>query len=201
MTAQMHDIILINEKVFSIVGVYGGELFKPQSVGITPFSVITSCWRGYVCQYKVSNDKLLLDELQVFTRMESVPTQEQTFVTQKAPSIKGVSPTGNHPIFNNFYEGVELEIPFTGNILAGDGFIQSLYVHMGFHPAWKYQTVLELTIDHGTVLGIRDISAQMEQLRGKMTEPSHVPDHPKSSIRKIAFRLKKKFRRNDRLKD
>ncbi len=29
-------------------------------------------------------------------------------------------------------------VPFTGALLLGERFITSTYVHMGFHPAWKF---------------------------------------------------------------
>jgi hypothetical protein len=65
---------------------------------------------------------------------------------------------------------------FTGGILIAQGFIQQLYVHMGFHPAWKYETVYELTFSQGNVLEIKDISAGMADLRNKMTRQPLAPD-------------------------
>jgi len=62
-----------------------------------------------------------------------------------------------------------MSIDFTGEILAADQFIRELYVHMGFHPAWKYETVYELVISHGTILDTKDVSEQMAQLREQMT--------------------------------
>lgn len=62
---------------------------------------------------------------------------------------------------------------FTGGILVADGFIHNLYVHMGFQPAWKYETVFELTFSQGTLLDTTDVSRQMAGLRDAMTrQPS-----------------------------
>jgi hypothetical protein len=36
---------------------------------------------------------------------------------------------------------------------------------MGFHPAWKYETVLELSFDAGRLLAVRDVSAAMARIR------------------------------------
>ena len=145
-TAQIPDKITINAHVFSIVGVYGGELFTPQSVGILPLPAMTSCWRGYVCHYKVRDDTLILDELQVSIQTIPLPGSEQALSSQVAPLINEVQPSGKRSSFNTIYENLNLDIPFTGSLFAGDGFIQSLYVHMGFQPAWKYETVFELIL-------------------------------------------------------
>lgn len=170
MTAQIHDSVLINEKSYSIVGVNGDELFMPQSVGITPGSANTACWRGYVCQYKVENNSLLLDELQVAIMKMEGEEKESKFIGQIGPPINGVEPKSAEGKFlssGNFYENLNLQIPFSGTLLAADGFIRELYVHMGFHPAWKYETVLEIKCEHGKVITIENISKQMADLRSK----------------------------------
>lgn len=41
------------------------------------------------------------------------------------------------------------DVPLSGGLLLGEGFIQELYVHMGFHPAWKYLHVIELIFEGG----------------------------------------------------
>jgi hypothetical protein len=47
---------------------------------------------------------------------------------------------------------------------------RELYVHMGFQPAWKYRTVLELLFDEGKLVKIRDVSEEIRELRNKMLE-------------------------------
>jgi hypothetical protein len=39
---------------------------------------------------------------------------------------------------------------------------------MGFHPAWKYETVFELEFSRGTLLETKNVSRQMAELRDKM---------------------------------
>ena len=56
-------------------------------------------------------------------------------------------------------------VPFTGGLLLGADFIEELYVHMGFHPAYKYQHVLELTFETGQLLSQSDRSIEMEEIR------------------------------------
>lgn len=156
MTAQIHDSILLQNKKFSIVGINGNELFNPFHFNLRPLPRITSCWRGYICEYKIVHNKLLLHTLKV-------NLQEQ------GPALNNVEPAlSTQDLFNNIYDGLDLPLDFTGKIQAADGFIRELYVHMGFHPAWKYETVYELTVSSGYVLDTKDISEEMRQLRERM---------------------------------
>ena len=56
-------------------------------------------------------------------------------------------------------------LAFTGTLLLGDGFIRELYVHMGFHPAWKYERVTRLELSDGLVTEAADESDQYARLR------------------------------------
>lgn len=161
MTAQMHDSILLNDQKFSIVGVNSKELFNPSDFNLHPFSTVTSCWRGYVCEYKMEFDQILLDTLQVNHE-------------QQGPVINGIMPSFGKGMFNNVYNHLDLLIDFSGKILAGEKFIHELCVHMGFQPAWKYEIVYELVVSHGMVLEAQDVSKQMAELRRQMTrQPPH----------------------------
>jgi hypothetical protein len=199
MTAQFHDTILINEKEYSIVGVNGSELFNPKSIGIKPVPYISACWRGYICQYKIGDDKLILEKLQLSFGIYEGHGKRRKFIYQKSPAINGVNPHEprvKYPTLNNVYEGLNLEIQYNGGILAGDGFIQKLYVHMGFHPAWKYQTVFELMFDNGKVRDIYNVSEQMEIIRNKMSGLPLEPDFSKASIEEIEAWIKMTFSLN-----
>jgi hypothetical protein len=92
MTAQIHDTILIDEKNFSIVGVNGGGLFTPQSIGIMPVPVMSACWRGYVCQYKLDGGQLILNELQLSLGTYQGVGKERKFIQQAGPAINGLNP-------------------------------------------------------------------------------------------------------------
>ncbi len=159
MTAQMHDSILLDDRKFSIVGLNGEDLFKPAEFNLQPRMSITSCWRGYVCEYKIESNKLFLNILQINLH-------------EQGPLINKVEPIFSKATFDNVYNHLNLPIDFTGEIIAGDRFLRELYVHMGFQPAWKYETVHQLTISHGSVLAEKDISQEMRQVREAMTRAS-----------------------------
>jgi hypothetical protein len=59
-------------------------------------------------------------------------------------------------------------VPITGGMLLGHGFISSTYVHMGFHPAWKFETVIELLLEGGVVTGTMDRSDEISVIRQRI---------------------------------
>lgn len=172
MTGQFHDVFRRNERDFDIVGVSGGELFAPAEHGLTPFPTCSACWRGYLAHYAIRDDRLVLERLDV-----SLGHRDATgFHSDAGPAIHGVRPTRpteTDALFNNRYSALDLPIAFSGRILIGTGFIQELYVHMGFQPAWRYRSVFELTFERGRLLEERDVSARMEELRREEKRIKH----------------------------
>lgn len=158
MTAQIPDTLLLQDRKLSIVGVNGRGLFDPAGRGMQPVPRLTSCWRGYVCTYKTPYNKFLLDKLELNLGSEG-------------PVIDEVKPLfSRENTFDNTYSGLNLPVDFSGGILAASDFVQQLYVHMGFHPAWKYRNVFELVLSQGYVLETRDVSERMEQIRNEMAK-------------------------------
>lgn len=167
MTAQFPDQFLLDGQTYAVVGVNGDELFDPAAFDLHPMSRCTACWRGYVCRYALKGDALVLDQL----KTSLFALEEGQLRKTPGPAIHGVTPTAptdEHAIFNTLYQNLDLPIQFTGRLLIGDEFIQSRQVHMGFHPAWKYAVVLELTFDAGTLIQTKDVSQAMAQVRKKM---------------------------------
>jgi len=164
MTAQIPDTLLLHDRKLSIVGVNGLGLFDPAGRGLQPVPRLTSCWRGYVCTYKTLYNKFLVDKLELNLGSEG-------------PVIDEVKPVfSRENTFDNTYAGLNLPVDFSGGILAASDFVQQLYVHMGFHPAWKYRNVFELVLAQGYVLETRDVSERMEQIRNEMIKSPLEPD-------------------------
>jgi hypothetical protein len=57
---------------------------------------------------------------------------------------------------------------FTGGFLIASGFMDEFYVHMGFHPAWKYKKVHELIFEKGHLVQASDKSQKIAEIRSKM---------------------------------
>ncbi len=169
MTAKTPDRFKLDDHTYAIVGIHNHEyllipgaradvLFTPEYLDLTPIAIASNCWRGYVCQYTVRDSALILERLSIGLR-------------EPGPEINGVRPTvPSEGSRVNIYQDIDLPIEFTGGILIGDGFIQALYVHMGFHPAWKFETVIELIFAEGVLAERRDVSDSMKTLRAHMLE-------------------------------
>lgn len=86
------------------------------------------------------------------------------------PPIFGVLPTYSGGFSGGIaeYHSLNELIPFSGGILAARDFIQEHYVHMGFHPVWKYRSIRELVFDSGALIVDNDRSIQMAELRAKL---------------------------------
>ncbi|MEM9940400.1 MAG: hypothetical protein AAF939_02345, partial [Planctomycetota bacterium] len=171
LTAQASDSIEYQGSCFSICGVNGQGLLTPEHFGETPVMMSTACWRGYICTYAIEDSRLLLSGL-IF-RNES-----NTYA-----SINDVNPSRKNIFEAGEYEGLNEPCPFSGGLLIADGFIRDLYVHMGFHPAWKFETVHELIFDNGKLIKERDCSEFMSQIRQEMSGSKMQPDHTDSRKR------------------
>lgn len=196
MTAQFPDEFLLEGQAYTLAGINGGPLFEPQTVGLNPLPTCTACWRGYVCIYSLDHDQFILTELQV--AHGKLVTGSRPFELRPGPIINGVAPQphpGSNSVFNNLYQNLNLPIPFDGGLLLADGFIRELYVHMGFHPAWKYRTVIELIFETGRLNEQRNVSDEVALLREKMTSQPMEPG-TKADRSDIEAWVEATFRRN-----
>lgn len=169
MTAQMDDNFLYNDVDFSISGISEGELFNPNILNLNPVSTCTACWRGYVARFSLSYSILVLKNLEInLFRDDRGNLREKT-----GPVINGVKPNSSQQkfnLFNNYYCDLNYRIDYTGGLLLANDFIQDLYVHMGFHPAWKYKKVIELIFEDGVLIKELDHSAKMAKFRKQITD-------------------------------
>ena len=105
--------------------------------------------------YSVDRQKLLLDQLSIC-------------LNDPAPILFGVHPKteeGEIRLFDFVYEALRHPVAYTGGLLLARDFIKELYVHMGFHPAWKYRNVHELVFRDGELVEQTDRSDQIGELR------------------------------------
>jgi hypothetical protein len=87
----------------------------------------------------------------------------------KGPELFGVLPTAAE--YAGFtYKGFKTPMKFTGGLLLADDFIPELYVHMGFHPAWKYKNVREVIFEKGSLTKDMERSSDMAAARAKFTD-------------------------------
>jgi hypothetical protein len=92
---------------------------------------------------------------------------------RSGPLIHGKSPTSPREggtLFDTVYRNVKLPLNYSGGLLIARGFIEELYVHLGFHPAWKYEQVRELVFTEGRLSEKFDRSASMAEIRRLMAD-------------------------------
>ncbi|MCJ7754489.1 MAG: hypothetical protein MUP13_07980 [Thermoanaerobaculales bacterium] len=160
MTAQVPDTVRINGTNYDLCGVRGEGLFDPKFHGIETSAPNSACWRGCICGYAISNDHLVLDTLQLWSEPDRWRSNRQILDRFFGDYL---ALDDEQPWINA--KGLALLVPFTGGLLLGADFIEELYVQMGFHPAYKYQHVLELTFETGQLLSQSDRSIEMEEIR------------------------------------
>jgi hypothetical protein len=90
------------------------------------------------------------------------------------------------------YSRMSIPMPFTGGLLACDGFIRELYVHMGFHPAWKFEHVEELLFDEGRLTRREDVSEELARVRSRLVERPLKPG-PTANIAEISAWIDRVF--------
>ena len=166
MTAQIDDSFRYRKSEYAVAGISEGDLFDPSLLDLKPVGTCSACWRGYRAVFAVLKSRLVLDTLHVnlIRRIDGKPGYERV----EGPVINGIVPAPPKKgldLFNNHYVGLKYHLEYSGGLLLADGFIESLYVHMGFHPAWKYKTVIELVFDAGVLKQEFDRSEQMAEIR------------------------------------
>jgi hypothetical protein len=156
-TAQISDRVDCQGEAYALVRASGEGLFDPAAYGLQPVMLHTACWRGFLCTYQVGEDGWLrLRQLTI--RLEDEPMQA---AARGELTLLGRQPTvGGELVFEDLGE-----VAFTGGLLLGADFVQELYVHMGFHPAWKYGRLRELVFEAGRLQEDLDHSAAAAELR------------------------------------
>ena len=184
MTAQVPDLVLLGDTAYCLSGVCGDGLFDPEEHGLAPAPTCSACWRGYQCCYALRDGRFVLDALYLCTAADGT----------EPPVLFGVAASPGDGFFTWKFDGLDHDVKFSGGLLLGDDFVDELYVHMGFHPAWKYRAVHECLIKHGAVLSTWDKSAEMAELRERLaTQPLEPADaasrHDVASWVRQCFRL------------
>lgn len=205
MTAQLSDRVEYVGTRYSVAGINGSGLFNPEEHGIKPASVSTACWRGYHCNYAVADNTLWLRTVYVGLGLQD----RQKAKLGKGPLLFAQVPSrynrGGESVSSRNanlsedwvssdyrYEGLNEAVAFTGGLLIGDQFIREMYVHMGFHPAYKFETVLELVFESGQLVKATDCSDKMAEFRAMLKDCELQPD-PRAGREEVMSWIKQCF--------
>ena len=167
MTAQIGDKYTYENKTFTVVEMSSARLFNPRNFGMEPHSNSSACWRGYWCEYAITDDELLLKNFHMFNRNDDYPPLNGVEVSPPeylefegprsnkngAEKIRILDHCGHR-----IYRDVNMRIPYTGKILLGADFMREYYVHMGIQSSWAYRQLTELVFVEGLLLESNDLS-------------------------------------------
>ncbi|HEX5142496.1 MAG TPA: hypothetical protein VFW21_01360 [Mycobacterium sp.] len=173
MTTQEPDYIRLNGRSYVIAAVDGHGLVEPAALDIELVAINTGCWRGYLCEYSIVNDGLILEHLEVGSNTQP-------------PPINGVAPIQGDEAWQ--YANLHRQVAFTGRLLAatGEEVVGDLNM-MGYPPAWHYPEVLELVFEAGRLTSIQDRSLEAELVRSK--PPTDNPNETPMERVKRAYSL------------
>jgi hypothetical protein len=191
MTAQISYVVVYRGKPHCIAGINGKGLFDPAEHGLKPVVISTACWRGYHCTYEIADGSLLLTQLNIGLDEKDRAAAER----DEGPLLCGKVPKPNlvevqgwddrtgetttyHLLLGFVFDGLREIVPFAGGLLLADDFIEELYVHMGFHPAWKFKEVHEVLFEKGRVVKEADRSAEMAEFREMVSSRQLEPTDP-----------------------
>jgi hypothetical protein len=180
MTAQIPDEFRYEGEVFSMVGMNGEGLYVPQDFGLKPRMASTGCYRGYILTFDCVDGKLILDrmdvnceEAHIINGVEPVPGA-LTFSAEAREKLP--DELKEYRRFKFAYSNLGLKTKFTGSLLLGKDFIESMYVHMGFQRPMSFKTVLEIQVQDGDIIVVNDLSEKMEELRERNQYKDARPD-------------------------
>jgi hypothetical protein len=191
MTAQINDSVFHRKAEFNIAGISGSGLFEPKPHGVEPFEICTACYRGYYVEYAIDDGQLLLKQVTV-----GLSDSDHTAARAgRGPQLFGLPPRYDQKARAWAYDGLRRPVAFSGGLLLGADFIQELYVHMGFHPAWKYREVREILFEQGLVTDDFDRSAEMQMLRDRLSEQPLQPGSADGNARIVEW-IQRSFSRD-----
>jgi hypothetical protein len=150
-TAQISDSVVHLGRTFTLAGINGTGLFEPREHGIQPDTGFTDNRRGFYCTYEVADGAFWLKDAYI-----ALPHGRELF---------GRRPEYLKQDYVYAYRKLHTPVSFNGTLLLASGLLRDLTVHMGFHPAWKFNEVHELLVENGQVLCAEDRSAHMAAVR------------------------------------
>jgi len=146
-------------------------LFDPSEHGLTPRPRSTACHRGFFCAYAIDDERLVLRDLFISLGIDP----ESSSADQDSPLLFGKYPVYSSDECCHAYRSLNAPISFTGGVLLGEGFIQDLYVHMGFQAPHTYRTVHELIFERGLLTEQQDLSDEMARIRQEQCRTEDEP--------------------------
>ena len=173
MTAQIGDIYKYQSKEYDMVALSMPLPFHPKNYGLEPHASCTACYRGYWCEYEIS-DELALKDLYLFNidgnypPLNGVDISPPEFVECKtyAGSGKGwVNAMRPAYLGHRVYKDVHLPINHTGRVLLGRKSVPTYHIHGVWDTPWQYTDLQEFVFEDGILMDIIDQSETARDIR------------------------------------
>lgn len=153
MTAQEPDLVELGGATYDLLP-GSALLYDPRAeLGVEPIMRSTALRRGYHCVYAVADARLILTALTLTLEAVAVPRMAELSVAYLGRGAE-VPREGEMR-----YTDLTTPVQASGELLLGSGFLEQYYEHGGLAPAWKYETVLAVTVEDGVVTSVTDRSA------------------------------------------
>lgn len=161
MTAQIGDVFKYKNHDYKIVAINKPISFSPEEYGITPESCCSACWTGYWCNYNISDEGIVLENLYI-------NSHEDYYPDINGVKVKGSKKNAFEYMGHHYYEGVNIKMDYTGRILVGKDFLRGYYIHMGYQRAWAYEELKELVFENGALIEVIDHSHIAKEIRERI---------------------------------
>lgn len=162
MTAQIGDKFIFRGDDYSIVAISNPIQFDPKDYGLKPTPRSSACWKGYWCDYHISENGIMLKNLYVYSEDNCYP------------EINGIKPEAKEGkkkfqyMGHYLYKDLDMFMDYTGKILVGKGFMRDYYIHMGYQRAWAYEVLEELVFESGKLVRVIQHSEMAKKLRDEV---------------------------------
>lgn len=164
MTAQIRERLIYKGREYFLATEPLSPYLKSKNIKFTYPS--TACWRGYIGNWVIKDNKLYLTELEA-----TLPNYEKVGLDYLFP--------GQTRVFAEWYSG-EIRIPYG---------IMLQYVHLGYESLYRKE--LFLNIEKGVVIGKRKIKntlsaykAELKLLYDNLFDDDLCDDAPKKELPK-----------------
>lgn len=175
MSAQVADCFKYKGEKYDIVAGNGPLPFRPQSYGITPKSICSACWDGYWCDYIISDKGIVLENIYVNSEDNNYPKINGVAARRAA---RWKRKERSRCMGHHFYKGVNIKIPYTGNLFLGKDFMRKYYIHLGYQRPWAYKESKEFIFEKGMLIDVIDHSTAAEEVRKRIEEdPDFYPEY------------------------
>jgi hypothetical protein len=153
MTSQVTDTVKYKGKNYELIGSSRGELlFNIYKLGLYPDMISTACYRGFYCEYELTEKGLFLRKLTVRDGSGNYPR-----IGTVKPKIEE---------YQAVYKKLDIKVRLSGKFRIARGFIQKYYIHMGYQKASAFRNVIDFSLSRGKIININDRSAEIKKIRG-----------------------------------